>query len=251
LDITERKRVEEELLKARKLESVGILAGGIAHDFNNLLGIILGYISLAAMNLPPEHPVLRLLAEAERATMQAKDLTQRFITLSSGGSAVKLCCSIAEMVRSQADTALSGSQIEAGYDLPEDLWQVEIDPDQMRQAIHNVIVNARDAMPRGGTMRIEAVNIEVTGRGNGLGLPLEDGRYVRISVKDSGIGIPEEDLHKIFDPYYSTKDRGSIKGMGLGLTTAFSIVSNHGGIISVESGPGAGTVAHIHIPAIF
>jgi PAS domain S-box-containing protein len=251
LDMTERKRAEEELLKARKLESVGILAGGIAHDFNNLLGIILGYISLAAMNLPLGHPVIRSLAAAERASMQAKDLTQKFITLASGGSAVKMRCSIAEMLRSQADMALSGSDIEAGYDLPEDLWQVEIDPDLMCQAIHNVIVNARDAMPPGGTMRIDAVNIEVADGSGGLGLPLEDGRYVRISVKDSGVGIPEEDQHKIFDPYYSTKDRGSVKGMGLGLTTAFSIVSKHGGIISVDSESGAGTVVHIHIPAIF
>ena len=248
LDITERKRMERELLLARKLESVGILAGGIAHDFNNLLGIILGYINLAAMMLPPGDPVIQSLAAAERASMQAKDLTQQFIALSTGTEPVKVRSSIAGIVRNQADMALSGSGVEARFDFPGDLWQVEIDPDQMRRAINNVIVNARDAMPRGGIIQIEARNIEVSDGSHDPAAPMKDGRYVSISVADSGMGIPAEDLHKIFDPYFSTKVRGSVKGMGLGLTTAFAVIKKHGGIISVSSEPGAGTVVHIHIP---
>jgi two-component system, cell cycle sensor histidine kinase and response regulator CckA len=249
LDITERRRMEKELLMARKLESIGVLAGGIAHDFNNLLGVIMGYINLATMMLPPGDPVTQPLAAAERASIQAKDLTQEFIALSVGREPVKMCCSIAEIVRSQTDMVLRGSGVEARFDLPGDLWKVEIDPDQMRRAINNVIVNARDAMPMGGFIQIEARNIEVSDGGHDLGVPMKDGRYVTISVADSGTGIAAEDLHKIFDPYFSTKARGCIKGMGLGLTTAFAVINKHGGIISVDSEPGVGTVVHIHIPA--
>lgn len=249
LDITRRKRMEEELLKVRKLESIGILAGGIAHDFNNLLGVILGYLNLASMNLPGGHPLLRLLNKAERASIQAKDLTQRFIVLATGGNSVKVRTSISEMMAETILEVLNDPTLEAAIQFPPDLFEIEVDQERMGQAIRNVIVNAREAMPQGGTLRIKARNIEVTDDGKRLGLPIRNGRYVKMSIKDSGIGIPEDDMGRIFDPYFSTKDRGSVKGMGLGLATTHSVISRHGGLVSVKSGERDGTAVYIYIPA--
>jgi signal transduction histidine kinase/CheY-like chemotaxis protein len=244
----ERKRAEEEILKAKKLESIGILAGGIAHDFNNLLSVILGNISLAQTVAGPAEPVFKLLAEAEKASMRAKELTQKFITFSTGGTPVKKRTSLKGLIEDVASLALSGSNVVCTYSIPEDLWPVEIDRDQIGQVISNVVSNAREAMPNGGVLEIRSENVHIDTI-KAKGIPgLKEGRYVRVAFKDHGQGIHEEDLDKIFDPYFSTKDRGAQKGMGLGLTTALSIMKRHEGDIVVESKRGIGTTIYIYLP---
>lgn len=249
LDTTEVERMKEELLQARKLQSVGILAGGVAHDFNNLLGAILGNLNLAGMDIPAGHPAGKWLIEAERASLQARDLTKRFLTLAAGGRLATVQCSITDLMADQVGKDLLGSGIEIECDFPADLHQVEIDPNLMRQAISNVLVNAMEAMPLGGTLRIGAENIDSALGGASPGLPMKAGRYVHVFIKDSGVGIPRENLARIFDPYFSTKDRRSDKGMGLGLALTLSVINKHGGAISVESGAGTGATVHILIPA--
>lgn len=243
-----RKQIEEELLNAKKLESIGILAGGIAHDFNNLLFVILGNISMAKRWLKTENPALKRLVEAERACMRARDLTQKFITFSSGGRPVRSRVSIKEMVSSLITLILSGSNVRSVIEMPEGLWSGDVDENQMRQALTGIISNAKEAMPKGGTLRIRTENAEMTAAEK-ADLNLDDGRYLRILISDEGVGIPEENLPRIFDPYFSTKYRGSQKGMGFGLAIALSVIKGHRGSIRVESTPGKGTVVSILIPA--
>jgi signal transduction histidine kinase/ActR/RegA family two-component response regulator len=245
----ERKRAEEEILKAKKLESVSILAGGIAHDFNNLLSVILGGISLAQTVARPTEPVFRLLAEMEKASLRAKELTQKFITFSTGGMPIKRRGFLKGLVENAASLALSGSNVDCTFSFPDELWPVEVDPDQMSQVISNVILNAREAMPQGGSMEIHAENIEAVQGKSEAGLAVKEGRYAKISIRDHGAGIHGENLARIFDPYFSTKDRGPQKGMGLGLTIAHSIIKKHEGYIHVESERGDGTTVLIYLPA--
>ncbi|MFZ2447648.1 MAG: PAS domain S-box protein [Syntrophobacteraceae bacterium] len=247
IDLADRKRIEEELLNAKKLEAIGILAGGIAHDFNNLLFVILGNISMAQMQMSREDPPFKRLSEAEKACLRAKDLTQKFITFSSGGGPLRNKVSIRELVENAVSLILSGSNIVSDISMPEDLWEADIDEDQMRQALTGIIANAKEAMPRGGALRVRAENLEVT-----PAAPvnrLKEGRHVKIFIEDEGIGIPEENLVKIFDPYFSTKYRGSQKGMGFGLAIAHSVIKRHNGQIKVESQLGRGTGISILIPA--
>ncbi len=241
-DITERKRMEEEILKAHKLESLGILAGGIAHDFNNLLTGIVGNISLAKMIVDPSAKVYKRLEEAEKASMRAKDLTTQLLTFSKGGAPVKKTASIAQILMDCASLMLRGSNVKCEFDLPDELWAVEIDEGQMNQVVSNLMVNARQAMPDGGVVAIHGENIMI---GTDSSLPLQKGRHIRISLQDQGSGIAEEDLPKIFDPYFTTKEKGS----GLGLTTSYSIIKNHGGHIAIDSTVGRGTVFHLYLPA--
>lgn len=250
LDITDRKRMEKELLKARKLESIAILAGGIAHDFNNLLGIILGYANLAAMHLSSEDPAARPVKRVENATIQARELVEKFITLAAQWEPVKVRASLREIITEEAPVVLSHPAIRTEYDFQPGLWAVEVDPKQIGQAIRSVVVNAVEAMPDGGVLYIGARNLETPGDDEELWSPLRNGRYVGITVRDTGIGIPEKDLQKVFDPYFSTKTRGNIKGMGLGLAMAHAIVNRHNGIIYVESEEGMGTVVQIFLPAV-
>jgi PAS domain S-box-containing protein len=252
-DITDSKRMEEELFKSRKLESLGILAGGIAHDFNNLLGGILGNISLAKFNSKTGEKAYKYLEDTERAITQAKNLTQQLLTFSKGGAPIKKVSSIREIVVSSANFALSGSMVYVEYEIQdpstgsgEPLWPVEVDPGQIGQVISNIVINADQAMPEGGTVKISIEN-KFLGRSHGMvkeGL-LKKGKYVRISIEDHGGGIPKDRLSKIFDPYFTTKQKGS----GLGLTTCYSIVKNHQGLITVESELGKGSVFHIYLPA--
>lgn len=244
-DITERKRMEEELLKARKIESVGVLAGGIAHDFNNLLTGIIGNISLAEMYAESGRPaakILERLREADKASMRAKDLTQKLLTFASGGAPIRQTSSIAKLLRDSATLALSGSNIRCEFSIPDDLWWVEMDEGQMNQVISNIIINADQAMKGGGIIKVNARNVVVEKE---HGLPLEDGKYVQISIEDHGIGISEANLPKIFDPYFTANQTGS----GLGLAICYSIVKKHGGYITAESQIGIGTAIHIHLPA--
>jgi PAS domain S-box-containing protein len=245
-DITDQKYMEAEVMKAQKLESVGILAGGIAHDFNNLLQAIMGNISLAKMLTDPKDRTAPLLEEAEKASKQAKELSYRLLTFSKGGEPVRRIISIRNPLGEAVSLSLSGSNIACELSLPEDLEPVEVDEGQMKQVFSNLLINAKDAMPEGGTIEISATNVRITGSDN---LPLKEGQYVKLSVADHGTGIPEENLPRIFDPYFSTKDRGSQKGMGLGLAICHSIITRHEGHIAVESAVGVGTTFHIYLPA--
>ncbi|MEW5803357.1 MAG: PAS domain S-box protein [bacterium] len=241
-DITEHKRAEEELQRAQKLESIGILAGGIAHDFNNLLTAIIGNLSLLDLYLRSENNVSRVLRETEKASQQAKHLTSQLLTFSKGGLPVKKTTSISEIIKNAADFALSGSKTRCELSLPDDLWWAEIDEGQISQALNNLLINASQAMPEGGIIAISAENLIA---GAMSGLPLKEGKYVRISIKDQGVGIPEKYLNQVFDPYFTTK----LQGSGLGLSITYSIIKSHGGYISVESQVGVGTVFHIYLPS--
>jgi len=241
-DITQKRKMEEELLKVQKLESVSVLAGGIAHDFNNILTVVLGNISLASMYADPDR-ISERLAEAEKAAIRARDLTQQLLTFSKGGAPVKEIASIAELLRDSTNFALRGSNVRCEFSIPDDLWLVEIDKSQMDQVINSLIVNADQATPDGGVVRICAENVTMTAED---ALPLEAGKYVKISIEDGGVGISGEHLRNIFDPYFTTKDKGS----GLGLAASYSITRNHGGHITVTSGVGFGTIFYIYLPAL-
>ncbi len=241
-DITERKRYEEEALKARKLESLGVLAGGIAHDFNNYLTSILGNISLLRMRAAATDGDAEILAEAEKAAMRAKSLSQQLITFSTGGAPVRKSASLNELIEDSAMFALRGSRAKCVFSLPEDLWSAEIDEGQISQVLAHIVLNADQAMPGGGTIAVEAENLRV-GKDSLQGL--KPGGYVRIRVKDQGEGIPQENLSRIFDPYFTTKSGRS----GLGLTAARSIVLKHEGSLTVDSEPGNGAVFTILLPA--
>jgi len=243
-DITEHRRMEEELLRSQKLESVGILAGGIAHDFNNILTAILGNMSLAKMylvNQKETDKAIERLAEAERASVQARELTQQLLTFSKGGMPVKSTGNVGDLLRESAIFASRGSNIRCEFSIPEDLWPVEFDEGQINQVINNLIINADQAMPEGGLVKIRAENINL---GMKRILPLKPGAHVKISIEDQGTGIPEDSIQKIFDPYYTTKQKNS----GLGLATVYSIIRKHDGYISVESRLGVGATFNIYLP---
>jgi PAS domain S-box-containing protein len=243
-DITERRRIEQELFKARKLESIGILAGGIAHDFNNLLSGILGNINLAKIRVKEDQSeLLTLLAEAETASLNAKDLTQQLLTFSKGGSPVKKTVSLVNLIEETVRFALRGSNVKWEFHYPEDLWPVEIDTGQMNQVINNLVINADQAMADGGKLTITAKNSFID---DGHYLPLIKGKYIILSFHDTGIGIPEYNIPKVFDPYFSTKENGN----GLGLATAYSMVKKHGGIILVDSTPHVGSTFYVYLPAV-
>jgi PAS domain S-box-containing protein len=242
LDMRDKKRADEERVRIEKLESLGVLAGGIAHDFNNLLTVIVGNIGLAglAAQLPPA--CQGKLMEAEKACLQAQALSKRLLTFAKGGQPVKRACNIAELLIDAATLVLSGSSARADYSLPPDLWPIEADPDQIHQVFSNLFINAAQAMPNGGVIRAAARNA----LGDPIGSPEEgSGRWVVVTIADEGVGIPDKYLAKVFDPYFTTKQKGS----GLGLATAFSIVRNHQGRIEVTSDVGSGTVFTIHLPA--
>jgi PAS domain S-box-containing protein len=245
-DITERKKMQDELLRAQKLESIGILAGGIAHDFNNLISIIMGNIDLAKEALKSGADISVLLAETERASFQAHELTQQLVTFSKGGAPVKNVSSIKQFVKEITTSSILGSNITCEFTLAPDLWYVEFDEAQMKHAINNMIVNAVESMPDGGIIHVQADNFNFSAGDN---LPLPEGRYVKISIRDHGAGIPEKHLSMIFDPYFSTKKMGMQKGIGLGLTTTYSIINRHDGYITVESDVAVGTTFTIYLPA--
>ncbi|MDM8536690.1 response regulator [Desulfobacterales bacterium HSG17] len=248
-DITYRKQSREEFLKARKLEAVGILAGGIAHDFNNLLSVIMGNINLAQMKAEPETSFARWLDEAEKAAIRAKNLTQKFTLFSSGGKLVKKVTSLKNIIENAMSLAISGSNARCEYDIPADIWKVEIDSEQMNQVINNIAINAVSAMPKGGTIYAKAENIEFSENNSGNWLSIPDGQYVKITMYDHGTGISRKNLHAIFDPYFSTKKKGSRKGMGFGLPISHSIIKKHEGYIHVDSELGKGTTVYIYLPA--
>lgn len=241
-DMTEKKQMTRDLMKSQQLESLGVLAGGIAHDFNNLLTGILGNISLAKIYLEPESKAFMKLQEAENIYERARDLTQRLLTFSKGGAPKKKTLFIDRLIADAANFTLSGSNVRCHFSISEGLWPVDADEGQISQVVNNLVINADQAMPDGGVINISLENLTVA---PGVSPPLMPGRYVKITVADQGIGIPEGDLPKIFDPYFTTKQRGN----GLGLATVHSIVRHHEGHISVESRLGTGTTFDIYLHA--
>ncbi len=242
----ERIKIEAQLQQAQKMEAIGALAGGIAHDFNNLLSVILTNISLAQDEIKPAVGTSEFLKEAEKASIRAGELTTRVITFSRGGEPVKKVTAIGELVKDSVSSLLSGSDTDCEFSIADNLSLVEIDQGQMKHVIHNIVSNAREAMTGKGSIKVYCENVTI---GPKDALTLKDGKYVRISIKDQGVGIPEESLSKIFDPYCSTKEMGVDKGIGLGLSICHSIVEKHGGLLTVESEPGMGTTLFIYLPA--
>ncbi len=241
-DITNRKKIEEELQKIEKLDSIGTLAGGIAHDFNNILTAILGNISFALEQDTHNPQLLAALQEAEKASLRAQKLTQQLLTFSRGGAPVKKTISLVALIEEASSFALRGSKVKPEYSIMPDLWAVEADEGQINQVIHNLVKNAVEAMPEGGVIRINAENDTVDENRN---LMLSPGKYVRIDIIDSGTGISDKYLDRMFEPFFTTKAKGS----GLGLATSYSIIKNHGGYINLESEEGRGTTFHVYLPA--
>ncbi|MEX0829730.1 MAG: ATP-binding protein, partial [Nitrospirales bacterium] len=248
-DVTERKKWEEERVRGAKLESLGLLAGGLAHDFNNLLTAILGQLSLAKYEVDPSHPLYSRLTEAEQASLRAQDIAGQLLTFSKGGDPVKNIVSLASILEENARLVLAGSKIRPVFHTTPSLWAVNVDAGQICQVLHNLVLNARQAMEHGGECVIEAQNVNKE-EGERLShnhqLVSFHNQWILITVKDQGIGISKENLEKIFDPYFTTKATGS----GLGLATSYSIIRNHGGVLWAESEVGVGSRFSFLLPAL-
>ncbi len=241
-DITERKMIEAELLKVQKLESLGVLAGGIAHDFNNYLAGILGNIALAKIDTNKNEKVLNRLQKIEKVTLLSRKLTNQLITFSKGGAPITKTVAIKEVIEDSISLSLRGSNVICNPIIPNEIWPVEIDVGQMTQVINNLLINAYQAMPNGGEIHLRVQNVTL----NKHDVPLlKAGNYIKILLEDQGVGISEDEIENIFDPFFTTKQEGS----GLGLTTCYSIIKNHGGAINVESEQEVGTRFSIYLPA--
>jgi PAS domain S-box-containing protein len=247
VDLTDRKKAEEERLRGHMLESIGILAGGIAHDFNNLLNVIVGNIAVAKMSVQPGSKAYNRLDDAENVCGIAGELSTRLITFATGGEPLKKSASLTELFRNTVALLMKDSTIKTVLIMPDDLYRVSIDEGQMKQVINNLIINAKEAMHQGGTLTVRGENLHITAQDN---IPMREGDYLKISVQDTGAGIPAENMSKIFDPYYSTKDTYSQKGLGLGLAVCYSVIKRHDGLITVDSQPGEGTTFNIYLSAV-
>jgi PAS domain S-box-containing protein len=241
-DITTLKLEEEALSNVQKLESLGILAGGIAHDFNNLLGGIFGFIDLAAMITKEPH-IAELLNDSLSTLDRARGLTQQLLTFSKGGTPVKKIERLVSLLQETAKFALSGSQIKCEFYIAPDVWPCKFDRNQIGQVVDNILINAHQAMPNGGIVIIGAENVIIE---ENQGKPtIKAGKYVKVSIRDQGVGIPKENISRIFDPFFTTKK----KGHGLGLATCYSIINRHEGYIEAESEIGTGTTIRFFLPA--
>ncbi|WP_446011549.1 response regulator [Candidatus Electrothrix sp.] len=243
-DITQEKKMDQERVKIRKLESVGILAGGIAHDFNNLLSAILGNIELASSGVPEHGKIWNLLAAAQKATERATKLTYQLLTFSKGGEPIKERTSLPELVSESANFVLHGSLVSCEFSFADDLWTIYADSGQISQVIQNIILNAKDAMPHGGRITVACRN--VNDLASGLLLRRHKGNFVQITIQDTGTGIRQDIMESIFDPYFTTKKKGN----GLGLAICHSIIKKHGGHITVHSEKQQGTMFSIYLPAM-
>ena len=241
-DITDRKIAEEERQRAARLESTGVLAGGIAHDFNNILAAVLSNLTLAETNLDHPEDAAHRLSLAKEALSKARGLTDQLLTFSTGGDPIRAAANMAQLLEETALFVLHGADVTAHFDIPDELWAVECDKGQIGRVVSNLVINSIQACPPGGNISIAARNLQLS-EGNSKGLP--EGRYVRIDVIDEGTGIPSDILHLVFDPFFTTRPGGS----GLGLATAYSIVTKHGGHIAAESSPGQGATVTILLPA--
>ena len=240
-DVTLRARLESEIQRASKLESVGVLAGGIAHDFNNLLAIVMGNLTLALNDEKTAAAGARWLKEAERGTIRAKELTQQLLTFARGGDPVRTAVLLPDIVREAAEFALHGTAVRCEFDLAADLRPADADKGQIGQVVQNLVLNAVQAMPAGGVIRLSLSNAPLAAAAVP---PLPAGDYVKLSVADTGSGIPPEHLTRIFEPFFTTKEHGT----GLGLATVFSVMRKHRGHVVVESAPGRGAVFHLWLP---
>jgi PAS domain S-box-containing protein len=242
-DISERKKSESERLTTSKLESLGTLAGGIAHDLNNILTVISGNIGLAQIEAPSDSGnLLGFLSKAGQAAQHAAHLSSQLLTFSKGGAPLKKVVSIGELLEHSAEFALYGSNLRADFDIAVDLWKAEVDAGQMEQVVNALMLNAREVMPHGGTVRVRARNIVIEQDANPL---LAAGRYIKVSITDRGTGISEELQTKIFDPYFTTKPTAT----GLGLAISYSIVKKHGGQLLLESSSPDGSVFSFYLRA--
>jgi two-component system cell cycle sensor histidine kinase/response regulator CckA len=244
-DITEQLLLDEELQNIEHIDSIGQLAGGLAHDFNNLLAAIVGNIELAQLATSPEEPAFQRLNSAEEACGQARVLANQLLTFAKGGAPQKTTTSIPQLLEDSCLFALSGTNLKWVLDAPDNIWPAELDRGQIGQVIQSLLINAKEASTGGDKIFVIAENIEVE---NGQNLPLDSGKYIKISIDDEGHGIGKEVLPKIFDPYFTTKNMGSVKGTGLGLTICHSIVKKHGGHITVKSREDRGTSVTVYLP---
>ncbi|MBF0563605.1 MAG: response regulator [Nitrospirae bacterium] len=241
-DISYRKKMEEEMNRAQKLDGLGLLAGGIAHDFNNIMTVILGQVMIAMEKLDPVGGALKNLSEAEKAIKVAKGLSLKLLTFSQGGSPKKAPVRLARLLSDTVQLTLSGSNVECRMHIAQDLWSVVADEGQVSQAISNIAINALQAMNNGGVLEISADNAMIE---DDTYVTLAGGMYVKLVFKDNGPGIPADNLQRIFDPYFTTKESGS----GLGLTIAYSIIKKHNGYVDIDSTYGVGTSFTIYLPA--
>ncbi|MBC8554437.1 MAG: hypothetical protein H8D23_32905 [Candidatus Brocadiales bacterium] len=240
-EIKLRKKMEEDIIKAQKLESLSTLAGGIAHDFNNFLSIVLYNVTFAKTCTNPTKEIFGYLVYIEKASTDAKNLTKQLASFSKCGEPVKEDIAIPLLVKESTSLALSGTKIKCKFNLPDDIWSIDADKMQLKQVINNIIFNAIQAMSECGIITISAENTNVSSED---ALPLNEGDYVKVFIKDDGTGIPRDYLQKIFDPYFTTKEKGS----GLGLAICDTIIRKHEGHISVESEAGLGTAFTIYLP---
>jgi PAS domain S-box-containing protein len=240
-DTTEKQKMLDHMQRADKLQSLGVLAGGLAHDFNNLLGGIFGYLEMALQHVGTNEKTRRYIEKSLTTFNRAKDLTQQLLTFAKGGVPNRKTGSIAPVLRDNTQFALSGSNVSPQFSLDENLWLCDFDENQLGQIVDNLVINAQQAMPLGGSIVISAENVRLTQESN---VPLKEGEYVRFSVADTGTGIPPNILPRIFDPFFTTKQKGS----GLGLATVYSIVEKHNGTITVESNQDKGTCFHVYLP---
>ncbi|MCL7487696.1 MAG: response regulator [Desulfobulbaceae bacterium] len=247
-DITDAKRLENEIIKTKKLEATALLAGGIAHDFNNLLAVIIGNLEVAQEDLLKGLPVADKLQDAHNACLHAAELTKKFLTFSSGGVPLITSVPVETLVTDAVSLALAGSNVDFECSFPDDLWPVAVDIGQMTQAIGNVVTNAREAMLQGGLIRIRAENVDSIPENLEV-LNNREAKLVKVSIQDQGVGIPWEVLTQVFDPYFTSKDLWNKKGLGLGLTVTYSILKKHGGAIDIASRPDAGTTVSMYLPA--
>jgi len=245
-DITERRKLEAEAHKAKKLEATTILAGGMAHDFNNLLQVILGYVNLAKRRAEPGGVVYGFLDEAEKSSDQARELSQRLLTFAKGGESLRHTVHLGRLITNGVKTILDGSDVTCEFNLSDTAPSAHIDETQIGQVVSNLATNALEAMPQGGVLRVTLRGCTIPAQNS---LALTPGEYVHISFQDSGKGIRPEHLGKIFDPYFTTKQMGSQKGMGLGLAVCLAIIRKHNGVITAESVQGGGSTFHVYLPA--
>jgi signal transduction histidine kinase/CheY-like chemotaxis protein len=237
-EIVQREQMEDELLRARKLESLGVLAGGIAHDFNNFLTVILGNVEMVKMRLGSQEPVQEILDETVTACRRGAQLSSQLLTFAKGGAPIRRVVSVADLVLDAVRLARAGNPTTITVDIPENLWAAEVDAGQVGQVLHNILLNARQAMPAGEIIEVRARNVAAEPNP-------ASGALVRISIQDYGCGIQPENLPRIFDPYFTTKPGNS----GLGLATAYAIIAKHGGSLKVQSKPGEGSVFTVDLPA--
>ncbi len=240
-DITEKEKLIASIQRNQKLESLGLLAGGIAHDFNNLMGGIFGCIDIA-IEISTEKKVIQRLSKAMNTIDRARNLTHQLITFAKGGSPIRETLPVQQIIKDTTHCALTGSTVSCNFELSKDLWVCNIDKSQIGQVIENIVINAQQAMPKGGTIQISAQNVSISDNEHPI---MGNGRYVKISIKDTGIGISKKMMPLLFDPFFTTKPVGH----GLGLATCYSIVNRHGGAIDVDSILDEGSTFHIYLPA--